>query len=526
MRLALYFLILGAFAGLSFVSALRNVTLDDNHPSIIYSSGWNVSNGNNSLDFGGSLHFSDNSSASATLTFQGVAIYLVAPFWSSRVGMQVAIDGQGPFTIDLEDYGVPTASGLGRETLQSQIVWVATALPDAQHTIVISMPPAMRNLVLDGLIYSVFDGNNAESVSPVAVTSTSSRFNTITTTKPFTSSSSSSSVSSFFVHSTPTSSSQPHLASSSTSSPPIASAFTAPMNVATAAHSSAAGATVSVTPAATVMSASVKRSIAISSVFGTTMLLLLVLVILTCLRRRRMHQRRKRLNNWSQKFTPYPSHASRIAFKPPPPQPGHPPRSPAQHEHSPATALPLLPPAPPARRMPRSPLATAAPIMPQSPSPTASQFPPPPAALISMVLSPVPATPLPETPLPPVTPGTPWSTQKSRFSSSSVYSYVSSSSESGAGYGWTTPSLVGIHPFSAPAEPEPSASRSRPQRPTEALSPKLDEKSAAALFRAEGAQRASVAPAYREKDATRLFVAARGRARSSASETAPPVYQP
>ncbi|KAJ6485210.1 hypothetical protein DFH09DRAFT_949191 [Mycena vulgaris] len=156
MRPALYFLALGAFAVLSFVSGLRNVTLDDNDPAIIYSPGWNVSQGNNSLDFGGSLHFSDNSSVSASLTFRGVAVYLMAPFWSSSVGAQVAIDAQRPFIIDLEDYGVPAAPGLGRETLQSQVVWAATELPNTQHTIVISLPHAMRHLILDGLMCVVF----------------------------------------------------------------------------------------------------------------------------------------------------------------------------------------------------------------------------------------------------------------------------------------------------------------------------------------------------------------------------------
>ncbi|KAJ7476641.1 hypothetical protein FB451DRAFT_1033086, partial [Mycena latifolia] len=142
MRLALYRLILGALAGLSFVSGLRNVTLDDNDPAIVYSLGWNVSHGNNSLDFGGSLHFSDNATASASLTFRGVAVYLIAPFWSSSVGAQVAIDAQRPFVIDLEDHGVPAAPGLGKETLLSQVVWAATGLPDTEHTIVISLPPA------------------------------------------------------------------------------------------------------------------------------------------------------------------------------------------------------------------------------------------------------------------------------------------------------------------------------------------------------------------------------------------------
>jgi hypothetical protein len=170
MRLALYFSFFGGFASLSFVSGLRNVTLDDNDPAIVYSVGWNESTANNPFDFGGSLHFSNNSTASASVTFRGeylipwdiclvrstpkgVAVYLTSPFWSSGVAAQVVLDGQGPFAIDLEDYRVPAERGLGRETIRSQIVWSATDLPDTNHTMVISVPPGVEYVVLDGLMY-------------------------------------------------------------------------------------------------------------------------------------------------------------------------------------------------------------------------------------------------------------------------------------------------------------------------------------------------------------------------------------
>ncbi|KAJ6484762.1 hypothetical protein C8R45DRAFT_790186, partial [Mycena sanguinolenta] len=148
-----------------------NVTLDDNDPSIIYSDGWNVSTRNNPLDFGGTLHFSANSTASASVTFRGVAVYLLSPFWSSSVGAQVILDGQGPFVIDFEDYGVGKELGLGRETLRSQIVWGATDLSNTDHTMTISMPPGVQYMVLDGLIYSTLDTDDAESVVPVPETS-------------------------------------------------------------------------------------------------------------------------------------------------------------------------------------------------------------------------------------------------------------------------------------------------------------------------------------------------------------------
>ncbi|KAJ7088722.1 hypothetical protein B0H15DRAFT_949348 [Mycena belliarum] len=564
MRLASSFLIFGALAILSFVSALHNVTLDDTDPAIIYSAGWNVLYGN-ALDFGGTLHSSDDSSASASLKFRGVAVYLIAPLLSSSAGAQVVIDDQAPFIIDLQDHGIAAAPDLGQETLRSQVVWAATSLPYAEHTLVISMPPATRNLILDGLIYSVPD--DADSLPPVAEPSTSFVFTTITTTSLFTSptlrsSFSASALSS--VQSTTTSSSQPPSFSDIPTS--LGSGYPQrPVNAATPPLSPAILPTTTAS-AAKGLSTSTKRTIAISSVFGVSMIILLIVTLLTFLRRRRTRQRRReRLENWSQKFTPYPYNAARIARASP--------RTPAANP--PATTAPLRPPGPLARQMPRSPLATAAPITASAPSPTtakssaplsapllssapASPLPPPqtpgrpwsadklprfssssltakfPGPLAAppsaTLMSPAPTSPLP----PPPTPGTPRSARKSpRFSSSSAYSDASTSEASGGGYGWTTPSLVGIHPFSAPAEPEPSASSGgradpEPRRRHGAqaeLAPRLDEKSAAALFRIENMPRLSAAPAYREKDAARLFAAAHARTASS-SQSAPPLYQP
>ncbi|KAF7345971.1 hypothetical protein MVEN_01619700 [Mycena venus] len=432
MRLALYFLFSCAFAHLSFVSGLRNVTVDDNDPSIIYSEGWNVSTTSNPLDFGGFLHFSANSTATASLTFRGVAVYLMGPFWSSSVGAQVILDGQGPFVIDLHDNGVSTDRGQGRETIQSQVVWGATELVDTDHTMVISMPPGAQFVVLDGLIYSTSDVNDAES-APIQTpeTRTSSGFTTITTTNLFTSSSispSPSPVASSFVQPTTTSSSpiisSSNLSSSSRPAPARQFTTTPPVNVAGSPSDSVSTVSASAAPAVQVnaISTNVTRYIVVGSIFAAA-LLAVVLVLLTCLRRRRIRQRRQQTHSWSQKFTPPTSHAARIASRPPPVRAGSP--SLYKYEHSPSTAVPLLPPVvPAARRVPRSPLATSPPIMPpNTPSPQLAEFPMPPAVYSANPFSPAPMTPLPltplppqtplpMTPLPPATPGTPWSTKK------------------------------------------------------------------------------------------------------------------
>ncbi|KAF8186145.1 hypothetical protein K438DRAFT_1973510 [Mycena galopus ATCC 62051] len=545
MRLVLYFRFFGVFAALSLVSGQLNVTLDDTDTSIVYSDGWNVSTTKNSLDFGGFLHFSANSTASASVTFRGVAVYLLSPFWSASVGAQVVIDGQGPFVIDLEDYGVVDEPGLGREILRSQVVWAATDLSDKNHTMVISMPPGTQYVVLDGLIYTTnSDANDTQSV-PTADTSTSSSSSTTTiittTTNPITLSSSA--PGSSFIQSTTSSSfssTSSNLLPSSVDAP--ASQYTNPaVNVGNAPSSSVP--TPSVAAAVTAVSTNSKRSIVIGSVLAA-MVLVLVLVVLTCLRRRRI-RRRSPSYTWSQKFAPPTSHAARIATRP---VASHQAIAPFLYQPSPSptSTVPLLSPVvPAARRVPRSPLATARPITPLF---HAAEFPMPPAIHTSHPLSPAypmspapatprypaspaPTTPLPMTPLPPATPGTPWTTTKShRLSGSSTYSYDSSAVESGIGYGWTRPSLVGIHPFSAPAEPQPVASGSSSAAAKDGaatkLVPKLSEKSAEALFHAP--QRISAAPAYREKDAARAFKGARALAENQTSETAPPppVYEP
>ncbi|KAJ7242154.1 hypothetical protein B0H12DRAFT_1236815 [Mycena haematopus] len=552
MRLALYLRFFGVLAALSLVSGQLNVTLDDSDPSIIYSDGWNVSTTNNLLDFGGTLHFSANSTVSASVTFQGVAVYLLSPFWSSNVGAQVTLDGQGPFVIDFEDHGAVEEPGLGQETLRSQVVWGATGLADANHTMTISMPSGVRYVVLDGLIYSTLEANDAESVVPTSTsfgpdTTTTSATTSATTTKNHIISSSSSSGFSFIEPTTTTSSSP---SSSSSSNLLHSSLYTnLPVNVGSApSPSDSIAAAESTAPAVNAISTpNGKRVVVIASVLAAIMLISMLLVLLACRRRRRRRRVPQETYTWSQKFAPPTSHAARIASKRPPPPPAV---SPFAYEPSPspspATGVPLLSPVTPAaRRVPRSPLVTAPPILPPpTPSPLSQsltadlEFPMPPAihtGYTAHPLSPAPTTPLPLTPLPPATPGTPWTTTKShRLSGSSAYSYESFSVESGIGYGWTTPSLVGIHPFSAPVEPEPAASASGSSAVVEdpaatRLAPKMTEKSAEALFRTrtpDSQQRISAAPAYKEKDAARLFAGGRPRAGTQTSEVAPPLYEP
>lgn len=60
-----------------YVSGDRNVTVDDSDGSISYSTGWSVSSGSNSLDFGGYHHLSDSKTATANFTFTGMSFLVV-----------------------------------------------------------------------------------------------------------------------------------------------------------------------------------------------------------------------------------------------------------------------------------------------------------------------------------------------------------------------------------------------------------------------------------------------------------------
>ncbi|CAK5270833.1 unnamed protein product [Mycena citricolor] len=283
------------------------------------------------------------------------------------------------------------------------------------------------------------------------------------------------------------------------------------------------------------LSASTKRMILIVGIFSAAMLTLFIVFMSTCLRRRRREKQRRKWEQASvewgrstpkqaapRQYTPPSSWASDTAPRAVAPvhRPSSPqkyPRPPAQYSglRSPSSATPLISPPPQAVTRLRSPLANGHVLVaePGSPSPVTPAFSLPP-------LSPAPLSPLPQTPNSP--------------SGSSAASCGLVPPTPSLGYGWTRPSLVGIHPFSqssssAAAEASSSSSAARTERAGSGagaganLGPSMNEKSAAALFqltRGDAPQALHSAPAYREKDGEM-----QPRARAD-SESAPPLYEP
>ncbi|KIM38681.1 hypothetical protein M413DRAFT_447638 [Hebeloma cylindrosporum] len=162
-----YLLFLGA------VQALRNVTIDDNDDSITYSpsSSWNETDFDE-LNIGGRHMVTSDTSATATFTFTGIAIYFYSPLWPFRVSTALSLDGEPAQTVDLTDYTVPTVDD-GPETVQSQVVWSLVGLENTEHTLVISVGAGEDIAIVDALMYTALDPGDSTSSISKAPSSTS-----------------------------------------------------------------------------------------------------------------------------------------------------------------------------------------------------------------------------------------------------------------------------------------------------------------------------------------------------------------
>ncbi|KAF8804293.1 hypothetical protein BYT27DRAFT_7039522, partial [Phlegmacium glaucopus] len=149
------------------VNAIHNLSADDNDPSIIYQppGTWGLSN-YNTYDEGGQHKLTSNSSANASFTFTGVAIYFYSPLWTFPVTTQVALDNLPPVLLDLRDYKVPITVDV-LETGLSSVVWSQTDLANTQHTLLVSVGKGQPYAILDALVYTVLDaGDVPPSPSP------------------------------------------------------------------------------------------------------------------------------------------------------------------------------------------------------------------------------------------------------------------------------------------------------------------------------------------------------------------------
>ncbi|PBK71353.1 hypothetical protein ARMSODRAFT_1017257 [Armillaria solidipes] len=175
---------------LSFVSfflysslswALTNLTIDDTSSMINYKGTWDSSSSHtSSLDYGGSHTLSSQSSASATFTFTGVAVYFLSPLWPYWVNSTITIDGGDETTLNLTDPVASTTDSGGSESSPYGVRWSQTGLSNSSHEVVVSMASSGQWVVVDGFIYTV--DNGSETVTSSTVSSSASASATATGT--------------------------------------------------------------------------------------------------------------------------------------------------------------------------------------------------------------------------------------------------------------------------------------------------------------------------------------------------------
>ncbi len=81
----------------------------------------------------------------------GVAVYFLSPLWPYAVSTALTLDSRPTVTVDLTDYASP-ATGGGLETAGYSVVWSAENLPNATHTLRISVGRGQQFAIVDGIM--------------------------------------------------------------------------------------------------------------------------------------------------------------------------------------------------------------------------------------------------------------------------------------------------------------------------------------------------------------------------------------
>ncbi|KAK7438220.1 hypothetical protein VKT23_018151 [Stygiomarasmius scandens] len=147
------------------VAEPRNVTVDDSDPSIQYSGAWAVSQ--NNLDNNGSLHFTQDQSASVKFNFTGTAFYYLSPTFPfpMEAGLSISsADGSesnGNIIDGMYNRSAPSEPiRQGGETGESRVVFSSENLTNGQYEVDIGMGPT-GGLAFDGFIYTVDDDSSS-----------------------------------------------------------------------------------------------------------------------------------------------------------------------------------------------------------------------------------------------------------------------------------------------------------------------------------------------------------------------------
>ncbi|KAI3608195.1 hypothetical protein WG66_006505 [Moniliophthora roreri] len=165
------FLLSLLWAGIPRVRAgLRNVSIDDSDPRIVYSPGWVETETSDGQSYGGYYHSSSRSDAFAEFTFTGVGIYYMSPLWPYPVGARLILDDNPSQSavVDLQDDSTRLISdddGRGPEIVPTHAIWGVGGLENIKHTLRIEHLNNGEHLVLDCLIYTTEESDSLPTSS-------------------------------------------------------------------------------------------------------------------------------------------------------------------------------------------------------------------------------------------------------------------------------------------------------------------------------------------------------------------------
>ncbi|KAL0960639.1 hypothetical protein HGRIS_005668 [Hohenbuehelia grisea] len=289
------------------IYALSNVTIDDESSLIAYSGNWELPEEHQSpLSFGGGFTLSTDKTAKATFTFNGVAVYYMAPKFPKIAFVNISLDGGSPIRVGLSDDLIRASTvsvqdaGVGSPSQRSAVLWGQTGLSNSRHTLVVTM--GIIAAVVDAFVITVdddapsnpSDGERSSSTSSSSFPASSSTESSVSSTPTqgptlilSAISASGTSLSSAFTSSAPSSESRFSGDSSSTSTPaPSTASSPAPKESDKADASS---------------SMPEKMLIAIAAAGGTLLLVLVASILFFCHRRRQKSRKAEmdaRLDGW------------------------------------------------------------------------------------------------------------------------------------------------------------------------------------------------------------------------------------
>ncbi|KDR77606.1 hypothetical protein GALMADRAFT_138688 [Galerina marginata CBS 339.88] len=155
--------------------ALTNITVDDQDPRIQYFptlSDWEKET--DGADAGGTHMLASDPGTFAKITFTCVSIYFMSPLWPYRVTTALALDGQSPVILDLQDHSTPPPTG-EVASKSSQVVHSFIGTESTAHTLIISVPPGDPVEVSDPLTSTPISTTTSLPSSSLTLASTTSQ---------------------------------------------------------------------------------------------------------------------------------------------------------------------------------------------------------------------------------------------------------------------------------------------------------------------------------------------------------------